>query len=169
MMLGRLAGDQSFQALETLAGVVEPVKRYERSDARPYTSFTPLNRLVDSVPPYSEKARVFAGSVDHLSANKNAVRRQLIAWRDSRDPLLPLLEQSALLQEDIPLAEDLWAVTRAGLEALDYLDAGKPAPESWVKDQLVLLRLAAKPRAELLLMIVAPVRKLVEAAGKGSF
>jgi hypothetical protein len=52
---------------------------------------------------------------------------------------------------------------------LDYLGAGKPAPESWVKDQLTLLSLAAKPRAELLLMIVPPVRKLVEAAQKGSW
>lgn len=169
LMRARLGGGQSSQALETLAGVVEPVKRYGRAHAQPYTSFTPLNRLVDSVPPYSEKARVFAVSVDHLSAYKDAVRRQLIAWRDSREALLPLLEQSALLREDIPLAEDLSAVARAGLEALDYLNAGKPAPESWVKDQLVLLGLAAKPRAELLLMIVAPVRKLVEAAGKGSF
>jgi len=60
-------------------------------------------------------------------------------------------------------------VARAGLEALDYLGAGKPAPESWVKDQVILLSLAAKPRAELLLMIVPPVRKLVEAAQKGSY
>jgi hypothetical protein len=66
------------------------------------------------------------------------------------------------------LAEDLSLVARAGLEALNYLDAGKPAPESWAKEQLTLLDLAAKPRAELLLMIVPPVRKLVEAAQKGS-
>lgn len=61
------------------------------------------------------------------------------------------------------------AVARAGLEALDYLGAGKPAPEPWVKDQVTLLSLAAKPHAELLLMIVPPVRKLVEAAQKGSW
>ena len=52
--------------------------------------------------------------VDHLSANKDAVRRQLLIWRDSREELLPLLQQSALLKEDIPLAEDLSAVARAG-------------------------------------------------------
>ena len=60
------------------------------------------------------------------------------------------------------------AVARSGLEALDYLDSGHPAPQAWVQEQFVLLDLAAKPRAELLLMIVAPVRKLVEAAQKGS-
>ena len=100
----------------------------QREDAREYTSLTPLNRLVDAVRPESEKARIFAGMVDHLSANKDAVRKQLITWRDSREELLPLLQQSALLEEDIPLAEDLSAVARAGLEALDYLDSGMPAP-----------------------------------------
>ncbi len=168
LMLARLAGTHSPETLETLADVVEPVKHYQRQHAREYTSFTPLNRLVDAVRPESEKARIFAGMVDHLSANKDAVRKQLITWRDSREELLPLLQQSALLEEDIPLAEDLSAVARAGLEALDYLDSGKPAPQAWVQEQFVLLDLAAKPHAELLLMIVEPVRKLVEAAQKGS-
>jgi len=168
LMLARLAGTYSPEALETLADVVEPVKHYQREKAREYTSFTPYNRLVDAARPESEKARIFAGMVDHLSANKDAVRKQLIAWRDSREELLPLLKQSALLEEDIPLAEDLSAVARAGLEALDYFDSGKPAPPAWVQEQSVLLDLAAKPHAELLLMIVEPVRKLVAAAQRGS-
>jgi hypothetical protein len=106
--------------------------------------------------------------VEHLPANRDAVRKQLIAWRDSRENLLPILQQSALLEEDIPLEEDLSAVAKAGLEALDYLDSGDAAPKAWVKEQTVLLNLAAKPHAELLLMIVEPVRKLVAAAERGS-
>ena len=57
---------------------------------------------------------------------------------------------------------------RLGLEAMDYLDSGHPAPKAWVEEQTVLLNLAAKPHAELLLMIVEPVRKLVAAAARGS-
>ena len=169
LMLTRLDGVRSPEVLETLADVVEPVKHYNRQDAREYTSFTPLNRLVDAARPESVKARLFSELVDHLGANRDAVRKQLLAWRDSREALLPLLQQSALLEEALPLVEDLSAVAQAGLQALDYLDAGKPAPPSWVKDQLTVLGLAAKPRAEVMLMIVPPVRKLVEAAGKGSF
>jgi hexosaminidase len=168
LMLTRLAGGQSPEALEALADVLEPIKRYGRENAREYTSLTPLNRLVDAVPPESEKARIFAGRVDHLSANKDAVRKQLTTWRDCREELLTLLQPSAILAEDLPLAEDLSAVARAGIEALDYLDSGKPAPPAWVEEQSVLLRLAAKPHAEMLLMIVEPVRKLVEAAQKGT-
>ena len=59
-------------------------------------------------------------------------------------------------------------MARAGLEALDYLDTGRPAPQAWVQEQFVLLDLAAKPRPEELLMIVPPVRKLIEAAQRGS-
>jgi hexosaminidase len=169
LMLSRLVGMRSPEEIKTLADIVEPVKVYAREDSREYTSLTPLNRLVDAVRPESEKARIFSEMVDRLSANREMVRKQLLAWRDSREMQLLVLQQSALLKEDIPLAEDLSLVARAGLEALDYLDTGKPAPESWVKDQLTLLDLAAKPRAELLLMIVPPVRKLVEAAQKGSF
>ena len=164
LMLDRLAGIRSPEPLETLADVVEPIKEYQRQDARDYTSLTPLNRLVDAVQPESEKARIFAGMVDHLSANEDAVRKQLMTWRDSRKDLIPILQRSALLREDIPLAEDLSAVAGAGLEALDYLDSTMPAPPDWVREQFVLLDLAAKPHAELMLMIVEPVRKLVEAA-----
>ena len=168
LMLARLAGAQSPEALETLADVVAPTRRGRRVNGVESTSLTPLNRLVDAVRPESEKARIFSGRVDHLSANKDVVRKQLITWRDSRPELLPALQQSALLQEDIPLAEDLSAVAQAGLEALDYLDSGHPAPQTWVQEQSVLLDLAAKPHADLLLKIVEPVRKLVEAAQKGT-
>jgi hexosaminidase len=169
LMLDRLAGMHPREALETLADVLEPIKYYQRQNARQYTSLTPLNRLVDAVPPQTERARTFADLVGHLSAHKVEIRKQLIIWRDSREELLPLLQQSALLKEDIPLAEDLSAVAGTGLEALDYLDSGHPAPRAWVQEQSVLLDLAAKTHAELLLMIVEPVRKLVEAAQRGSW
>jgi hexosaminidase len=167
LMLARLAGTHSPEALKTLADVVAPIRPGLRARTHEYTSFAPLNRLVDAARPESEKARIFAGMVDHLSAHKDAVRKQLLIWRDSREELLPLMQQSALLQEDIPLAEDLSAVARAGLEALDYLDSGNPAPQAWGQEQFVLLDLAAKPHAELLLMIVEPVRKLIAAAQRG--
>jgi hexosaminidase len=168
-MLARLAGERSPETLKTLADVVEPVKAYAREGSRDYTSLTPYNRLVDAARPESEKARIFAAQVDHLIANKDAVRKQLILWRDSRGELLPILQHSALLEEDLPLAEDLSAVAKAGLEALDYLDSGKPAPQAWVDQQTVLLDLAAKPHAEVTLMIVGPVRNIMKASQRGSW
>jgi hexosaminidase len=166
-MLERLTNMNDAAPLKVLADVLEPVKFYERGETRPYTSFTPLNRLVDATRPESDTARVFARLLDQVSANHAEIRKQLTLWRDNQAPLIPVMQRSALLQEAIPLAEDLSALATAGLEALDYVEAGKPAPQAWLDRQHALLDRAAKPRAELLIMIVPSIRKLVEAAQTG--
>ena len=166
-MLERLTNMNDAAPLKVLADVLEPVKYYERGETRPYTSFTPLNRLVDATRPESDTAREFARRLDQLSANQAEIRKQLTLWRDNQAELIPVMKRSALLQEAIPLAEDLSALATAGLEALDYVEAGKPAPQAWLDRQRALLDRAAKPRAELLIMIVPSIRKLVEAAQTG--
>jgi hexosaminidase len=163
LMLERLAGMQPFEPLRTLDDVLEPVKEYSREGAREYTSFTPLNRLVDATPPESDRAREFARLAVKPSANKDEIRKQLTLWRDNKAQLVPLIERSALLEEAAPLAEDVAALAAAGLQALDYLDSGKAAPQAWVKEQQALIDRATRPRAELLIMIAPSIRKLVEA------
>jgi hexosaminidase len=163
-MLGRMAGFHDTAGLKTLADVVEPVKEYSRGEAREYTSFTPLNRLVDAARPESDTAREFAGLVDNWRANEGQMRKMLQEWSTSASGLVPVMKEYSLLQEDVPVAENLAAVGTAGLEALDYLDSGKPAPQAWVTEKTAMLDRAWRPQAELLLMVVPPVRKLVEAA-----
>jgi hexosaminidase len=167
LMLERLAGEQSAHTLKFLADIVEPVKGYARDQSRDYTSATAYNRLVDAVHPESDAARAFAGLVNDWAINKSQIKRQLTAWRDNTSDLILVLQSNALLQEDVPLAQDVSALAATGLQALDYLESAKPAPQSWVMDQTALLDRAAKPRAELLIMIVPPIRKLVEMAAQG--
>jgi hexosaminidase len=162
LMLERLTNLNPPGALRTLTEVLEPSKA--RSDAPLYTSLTPLNRLADATPPESDAAREFARLVANLSTNKDKVRRQLTLWREGQAELLPVMQRSALLQEAVPLAEDAAALVATGLEALDFMDAGKPAPAAWVTEHLALLDRAAKPRAQLLIVIVPSIRKLLEAA-----
>ncbi|HXJ95188.1 MAG TPA: family 20 glycosylhydrolase [Terriglobia bacterium] len=168
VMLERLTNLQPIASLRTLDEVLEPVKGYAREDTRPYNLFTPLNRLVDATRPESDTAREFAALVDNWRANKDQIRKQLTVWRDNQTGLILLMQNSGLLQEDIPLAQDVSALASAGLQALDYLDSGKPAPPGWVAEQLGLVERASKPRAEMLIMIAAPVGKLVEAARQGT-
>jgi hexosaminidase len=163
-MLDRLAGFRDSQKLKVLADAVEPVKDYSREKARDYTSFTPLNRLVDAARPESITARQFAKLVEDWRANQVPIRRQLAMWRDRASELVPAMQRSSLLEEDIHLAENLSSAGAAGLQALDYLDAGKAAPQAWVEQHQAMLDQAAQPQAELLLMIVPSIRKLVEAA-----
>ena len=166
-MLERLAGNSNPEPLERFDEVLAPINCYVRRRVHFYTSLTPLNRLVDATPPESDTAREFAGMMEHWQADKEKIRKQLTLWRENRTELISLMQRSALLQEAIPLAEDVSALAAAGLEALDYLEAGKPAQKDWRAKQQALFDRAAKPRVELMIMIVPSIRKLVAAAQAG--
>jgi hexosaminidase len=169
-MLRRIAGSNDIPALRTFIDVVEPVKDYTREEIATVeaTSLSPLNRVIDAALPESDTARHFADLVDALAAGradstaKQEVRTLLIRWRDNQATLQALETQSFLLQEIVPLSQDLSTVAATGLQALDYLDHGERAPDAWAIQQFALLEQAQKPRAQLLLMIVPSVQKLVE-------
>jgi hexosaminidase len=171
-MLHRMAGTADITALRVLADVVEPVKDYNRWDDSkgPIDFHSPLTRMIDAVYPESDAARQFAGLVQAFlqgskdQATEAQIRTQLILWRDNDAKLSPLLAQSSLLQEDAPLSQDLSALGAAGLQALDYLDKSQSAPDAWRTQQQSLIEAAKKPKAGLLLMVVAPVQQLVEAS-----
>jgi thiamine monophosphate synthase len=76
----------------------------------------------------------------------------------------PLLTQSYLLQEDVTLSQNLSALAAAGLQALDFLEKGQPAPDTWKTQQLALIAQAKTRQADMLLMVVTPVQQLVEAS-----
>jgi hexosaminidase len=163
-------------ALDTFAEVLEPVKEYTRADAvGGYTQSTPLNRLVDSVPPESDDARRFRALVDHYLANRQAnmadlaaIKAQLVRWSNNIPQVMPVLTSNALLRETVPVANNLQQIINAGLEALDYLKSGKAATPDWVRERVTVLVAAAKQKAELLIQIEPGVRKLVEAASHGT-
>jgi hexosaminidase len=171
-MLRRIAGSNDIASLRTLADVVEPVKDYTREETAPVepTSLVPLNRLVDAVRPESAMARRFAAMVDALvtgrddPTTKTQARALLATWRDNQPSLEPVENQSFLLKEAMPLSQNLSQVATVGLQALDYLDRGERPTEAWITQQTSLLHDAEKQQAQLLLTIVPPVEKLVQAA-----
>jgi hexosaminidase len=173
-MLHRMAGTEDITALRVLADVVEPVKDYTRwDDAKgPIDFHAPLNRMIDAVYPESDVARRFHDLVQEYAAggykDKNVetqIRTLLVAWRDNDAKLKPLLGQSFLLREIVPLSENLVTVSAAGLQALDYLDIAQPSPQSWRMQQLALIDQAKMRQGDLLLMVAAPIQQLVEASG----
>jgi hexosaminidase len=169
LMLKRLRGSDDIHSLRVLADVLEPVKEYERDKSGKYNSFTPLNRLVDTVHPESDVARQFAELVEKWLSDSShpaeidGIRRRLTEWRDNDQQLEPVLQSNSLLQEIIPLSRGLQSVSLIGLQALDYLNRVGRAPANWRQQQLAMLKEAEKPQAELLNMIVPAVEKLVAA------
>ncbi len=171
-MLQRMAGTSDITALRVLADVVEPVKDYNRwDDAKgPIDFHAPLTRMIDAANPESDTARRFSDLVQAFAQSgykdqtaEAEIRSYLTTWRDNDARLHPVLAQSALLQEDVPLSQSLSALGAAGLQALDYLDKGQPAPDSWKAQQNAVIDQAKTRQADVLLMVVAPVQQLVDA------
>jgi hexosaminidase len=179
-MLQRLAGSASsaeFAALRTLADVVEPVKDYTREQTAPAepTSATPMNRVVDAVPLESDVGRRFGELVDqfvasacHDPATEARLRAQLTAWRDNDAILQPLAERSFLVKEVAANSRDLSALGTMGLAALDAIAKAQPASDLWKAQQLTIIEQAKKPKAQLLLIPVPAVQKLIDAAATGA-
>ena len=172
-MLQRMAGNSDISALRVLADVVEPVKEYNRwDDAKgPIDFHSPLTRMIDAVSPESDTARRFSELVQSFvqggckdRAAEEQIRSYLTTWRDNDAKLHPLLEQSSILQEDVPLSQNLSALGEAGLEALDYIDRGQTAPDSWKTQQMAVIDQAKTRQADMFLMVTAPVQQLVEAS-----
>jgi len=172
-MLHRMAGTNDIAALRTLADVVEPVKDYTRMNSLkgPIDFTAPLNRLVDAASPESDQARRFQDFVQAYirsgyrdKAAEERIRTLLMTWRDNDTKLRPLLETSFLLGELRPLSEDLSALGSSGLAALDCLDKSERCPESWKTQQVAKIEQVKTPKADLLLMVAAPVQQLIEAS-----
>jgi hexosaminidase len=169
-MMRRLSGYSGPTALQVLASVVQPPRDYARESLKQYDVFSPLNRLVDTVPPESDAAREFKQIAARISTVKTVpgdwqkARQWLVLWRDNDAVLQPSLVQSALTAELVPLSRNLSKAATIGLLALDSLQNGLPVTAETQKEQLSQLKDLEKPEAVLIDMIVPGVEVLVEAA-----
>jgi len=187
MLLRQMLQGTEVGPLRTLVEVVEPVKEYTRGGMAPYTSFSPLTRVVDAASADSKKAREFsrevdafleprisqsvnntlgkkkdvAGAADSSPANGAALESQLRQWKENHDRLKPFITTAPVLQEVAGLSEDFSALSAAGLEALTYIRSGKPVPAGWLESQRVRFNAAKAPRAQVILVVVEPMMKLI--------
>ena len=151
-MLDRITGGQPAGPLRILADACEALGIEVRRDARKYTSLIDLNRFVDAVRPESEFVRRLE-PVD--------LRATFQVWAGNDRQLEPLG-----VAELTTLSKNLSKLGTIGLQALDYIDRGKPAPRQWVTEQNRLLDQLAKPTAEVKLAAIALVRQLVTQASR---
>lgn len=167
-MLQRIAGDGDVQPLQTLASVLEPVKEYARGQTRTYTQATPLNRLIDAIPPESLTARDFALHVKRLishtsnPADDEAIRKSLVNWRDNDHNFTAAGYDSFLTQELIPVSRQLSDIASIGVEALDAITTKATMSDCNTKRASVQHATQATP--ELLNKIAAPLLDLLNQA-----
>jgi hexosaminidase len=177
-MLQRIAGPatpQEFAALRTLADVLEPVKDYTRGETTSYTAITttPLNHIVDAVPPESDVARRFDEKVSAFvggscrDANAAAqLRAQLTKWRGNDASLQSLAQRASLVKEVAPSSQDLSLVATIGLTALDAIASATPLSDDAKAQSTAAITAASKGKAQLLLIPAGTIQKLVDAAAK---
>lgn len=178
-MLQRIAGPataEEFAALRTLSEVVEPVKDYTRGDTTGYQAITttPLNRLIDAVPPESDVARGFDDAANAFvggncrDANLAAkLRAWLKKWKENDAPLQSLALKSSFVKELAPSSQDLSTVAAIGLNALDAIDKGMLLNDNSKTQATATLAAASKGKAQLLLIPAGTIQKLVDAASVG--
>ena len=166
-MLDRLADGRSTEALRGVIDLVEPVKEYNRGRRQKFTSLTPLVRIVDAARPESDEAREFARLVDGLLndptriAGREAIAARLASWQRHAAALQPVLD-APLLQDAVPVVQNVGAVAAIGLKALDALQ--KKTPLVLTADENDALTKAAAPAADVLLMVAPAVKKLADGA-----
>lgn len=168
LMLQRMSGTRNPQPLSVLAAVVQPPQGYTRN-SNGYTTFTPLNRLVDAVPPESIKARVFHDLVEQIVGGHatdqqwQQARQWLVLWRDNDALLQPSLGESKLTQELIPVSHNLHQVAVIGLQALDNMRNHNPGSAAAYQNNLQFIKSAEQQDASLLDMVAPSVELLVRA------
>jgi hexosaminidase len=168
-MLTRMSGEPDPLPLRVFGDVMQPPRLYAREEQRDYDAFTPLNHMVDAVPPESNTARQFSEIVDRIIAGKattedwDQAQEWLVLWRDNDVQLQPLLPRSDLTKELAPVSTNLHFVSQAGLDAIGYLREHHHAPPTWKVRQIAYLKKSEKPQAVLLNMVAPAVLKLVQA------
>jgi hexosaminidase len=170
VMLRRIAGSDHIGPLRGLTDVVEPVKNYSRERNGPTepSSLMPLNRVIDAARPESIPARNFSKLVNDFVSGaikpgtEAHIRSMLSHWRDNSEELGRLAPDSSLVQEVVPVSQNLSALGAAGLQALDYLDRGEKAPDAWKEQQLAVVQQSFQPKGQVLLMVAGSVQKLIQ-------
>jgi len=165
-MVDHIAGRTPRQLFETLSAVVEPVKDYERGKTQPYSTQTQLNRFVDAVSPESNAGREFNILAQQAIQDPNSrleLRKWLKRWRDNDSQLQPFLSSSSSLQELLPLSQNLSILGSIGVEVLDNIESGNPVAADKRNRQLAAMDEAAKPHAELFVVVASGLRQLIAA------
>jgi len=170
-MLERVAGGEVPGPLAVLAAAVQPPLGYSRGRMGDYRTWTPLNRLVDSVGPESDTARRFSDLAKRISDGKASAqdwqeaREWLTLWRDNDAKLQPLLGGSELTAELVPVSQSLAQVAAIGLAALDTLQGHRTADAEAFEKALVVVKAAEMPQAALLDKVAPSVELLLQASG----
>lgn len=152
-----LAGTWQVGPLQVLASTLEPVDfdvRSAYSHANNITTLTPLDHVVDALPPDPPFRHQFELLIkDYLKSprTKSQQAAELHAifedWIAAEPGALSLMDHSPLLAQAKERPTQLSELGNMGLASLSYLSSGQAAPAGWRATQMEVIKTAASPVA----------------------
>ncbi len=173
--LRQLAGSEEIGPLQVLASVLEPVTFHERAHMQHPNQLTPLNQIVDALPPDPPSRHNFELLVRAYLQNPatqlqegTKLTSEFKAWITAEPGVLRLMAGSPTLALAESRAEQLTKLGTVGIEAISYLSSGLPAAAGWKAENLAVLDEAEKPQALVRFTVIKPLRDLVNAVPESS-
>ena len=170
----RLTGSAAdARVIDVFAEAVEPTKMFTRhirsKKAGMYSINTPINRLVDAVPPESRVAWQFHAAVnnwlaDHKAQDLKFIRKTLQRWENNDPQISRLVDSNQRMAVARPLVDSLRGYLNAASEAIGYIERGEQAPAWWAQAQRAVLDAPRSDAADLQIANVCDVRRLVDIA-----
>jgi hexosaminidase len=167
--LRQLSGSRDIGPLHTLAAVIEPVTFDERAHMQHPNQLTPLNGLIDALPPdppsrhnFEVLVRAYLQDPRNRSREESELARQFNAWIAAEAQILHSVDSPALAQMETRVHQ-LTELGTVGTEAISYLSSGLPAAAGWKAGKLAVLGDAEKPQELVRFTVIKPLRDLVNA------
>jgi hexosaminidase len=168
--LRRLSGTRQTGPLKILASVLEPLTFDERAHLQHANQLTPLDRLVDALPPDPPSRHNFELLIRNYLRNPGARTQDLAEltddfkdWISATPGILRLMDGSPILAEAEPRSQQLTELGTVGLEAISHLSSGLPSAADWKAARLAVLDEAEKPQGFVRFTVIKPLRDLVNA------
>lgn len=168
--LRQLADTREIGPLQIMAAVLEPVTFNARAHLQHANQLTPLNLLVDALPPdppsrhsFELLTRTYLQNPAERAQEKRELTAEFNMWVTAEPAILRLMAGSPLLAQAEPRAKQLIELGTMGLEAVSYLSSGLPAAPGWKAAKLAVLDDAEKPQALVRFTVISPLRDLVNA------
>jgi hexosaminidase len=166
--LRKLARSEQIEPLHILASVLEPVTFHERAHIEHPNQLTPLNQLVDALPPDPPSrhhlevlVRAYLRDPPTRFEEEAELTANFKAWIGAEPGILRFMARSPTLALAESRAQQLTRLGTIGMEAISYLSSGLPAAAGWKAQQMAVLDETEKPQALVRFTMIKPLRDLV--------
>ncbi len=169
--LRTLAQSQDIDDLRVFASALEPVPFSDRYKQQETSQLTVLDRFVDAVrpdPPSRHRMELLTDRFmknhggDHEAAS--ALTSQFHKWQACVPGAKAQIGTSPLLADVQPRTDQLATLSQLGIEAMDWISGGKPAPAAWVTRAQAVLDAARQPGGIVRFTFQESLARLVQAA-----